>query len=119
MPDFPSIGCHAVAQYPSAFEVTFPLVIQRSVDGIEQRFLRPGQARRGWRILLQRLSEADAQTVMAFFRSVKGRASSFRFQDPWTGQWHEPCWFQSDTLPLLHTSDDRFEGELLITAPEG
>jgi hypothetical protein len=50
--------------------------------------------------------------------SLQGRAGSFRFQDPWTGQWHEPCWFDTDTLSLTHQSDDRARADLRITTAE-
>lgn len=118
MPDFPQIGCHAVAQYPSSLELAYAVTVQRSVDGSEQRFVRPGRSRRGWRIQLARLSESDAWRVTEFFGSLKGRATSFRFQDPWTGAWHEPCWFDLDVLPLTQQSDDLLQGELLISTPE-
>lgn len=118
MPNFPVIGCHAVAQYPSAFETSFAVSIQRAVDGSEQRFVRPGQARRSWRILLHRLHPEDAERVVGFFTSLQGRASSFRFQDPWTGQWYEPCWFDTDTLPVTHESDQHARADLRIVTAE-
>lgn len=114
MPDFPEIGCHAIAQYPSSFELRAPVVVQRYVDGTEQRFLDRLPATRTWRIQLQRLSEADATLVRDFFRAVAGSGTSFRFQDPWTAEWIEPCWFRTDELSLDHIADDLFTGELDI-----
>jgi len=118
MPDFPQIGCSAVAQYPSSLGLSWPTVVQRSVDGSEQRFVRPGEVRRSWRIRLERLTESDAQRVADFFRAVKARATPFRFQDPWTSLWHDPCWFDSDELELIHRGDDMLQGELRISTTE-
>ncbi len=118
MPDFPQIGCHAVAQYPSSYELSYAVTVQTAVDGTEQRFVRRGSSKRGWHVRLARLNTEDAQRVAEFFVSVKGRAASFRFQDPWTGQWHEPCWFDSDTLNLTYEGDDWLTGELRISASE-
>ncbi len=118
MPDFPQIGCRAVAQYPSSFELSFAVAVQRAVDGSEQRFLRPGRSQHTWRIQLANLRAQDARRVMDFFASLRGRATSFRFRDPWTGHWHEPCWFRSDTLLLTHLADDSLQGELLISTTE-
>lgn len=118
MPDFPEIGCYAVAQYPSSFELAWPVVVQTAVNGSEQRFARPGRASRTWQIRLERLSEEDANEVWGFFRQLKGRASTFRFRDPWTEQWHDPCWFDTDELAFTHLSEGVFQGELLITTKE-
>lgn len=118
MPDFPQIGCASVAQHPSSFDVSWPGVVQRSVDGSEQRFVRPGMRNRVWRIRLDRLGEADTHRVFSFFRSMKGRATSFRFLDPWSNVWHEPCWFATDELQFVHEDMDRLRGTLLITTKE-
>lgn len=118
-PVFPEIGCGAVAQYPASFEVAHAVRVQRSVDGTEQRFLRSGQSWRRWLIRLQRLTEEDAGKLREFFASVQGRATAFRFRDPWTMQWHEPCWFESDILSLDQLGDDQLQGELTIATKEG
>lgn len=114
MPDFPEIGCGAIAQYPSSYEIQAPAVIQHYVDGSEQRFASHAKRQRIWRIGLQRLSEADAVRVREFYASVAGRTSGFRFRDPWTGTWFEPCWFKNDSLVLDHWHDDVFAGEIEI-----
>lgn len=118
MPDFPEIGCYAVAQYPSSFELNWPLVVQTAVDGSEQRFAPVGEARRIWQIQLESLRESDASRVWGFFRELKGQAGSFRFQDPWTQQWHDPCWFDTDDLAFTHLSEGVFQGELRIVTKE-
>ncbi|MCC6261965.1 MAG: DUF2460 domain-containing protein [Bryobacterales bacterium] len=118
MPDFPEIGCHAVAQHPASFEILAPVVIQRYVDGGEQRFPAGFPMQRSWTIRLQRLNEADAARVTGFFESVAGRATSFRFRDPWTGVWFETCWFKSDALALEHTHNGMFAVEIEIFAED-
>ncbi len=118
MPDFPEIGCQAIAQYPSSYEIVAPTVIQQYVDGGEQRFATTDAIRRTWVLRLDRLSESDANRVWDFFESVNGRSASFRFKDPWTNAWVEPCWFESDSLAFDHLSDGVFQGELHIYAEE-
>ncbi len=118
MPDFPAIGCHAVAQYPASFEILAPVVIQRYIDGGEQRFPGTGRMRRTWTIRLRSLDEASAGRVADFFASVSGRATSFRFQDPWTGEWFDTCWFKDDALALEHTRNGMFAGEIEIFAED-
>ena len=118
MPDFPEIGCHAVAQYPASFTILAPTVIQQYVDGSEQRFPGDIRMRRTWTIRLQRLDEASTERVRNFFASVAGRATSFRFRDPWTGVWFETCWFNSDALSLDHLRNGVFAGELEIIAED-
>ena len=118
MPDFPAIGCQAVAQYPSAYEIVTPTSIQRYVDGGEQRFATVAPVTKSWVIRLERLSESDATRVWEFFESTAGRSASFRFQDPWTGQWHEPCWFENDSLAFDHLREGVFQGELQIHCEE-
>lgn len=114
MADFPDVGCRAVAQYPSSYEVVTPAVIQRYVDGGEQRFAAHAPMRRIWKIRWGSLDEASAVRVQRFFESVSGRAVSFRFQDPWTGAWFENCWFKNDELAFEHIRDGIFTGELEI-----
>lgn len=118
MPDFPEIGCHAVAQYPSSFTLRTPVIVQQYIDGTEQRFRDSQPALRQWRIQLRNLTQKDAEAVRAFFSSVFGSASSFRFRDPWTGAWVDRCWFRSDTLDLDHLADDSFSGEFEIYAED-
>jgi uncharacterized protein (TIGR02217 family) len=116
--EFPELSCGSVAQYPSRFAVMRKVTIQRTVDGLEQRFVRRGQARRRWQIRWQQLSEADAVKLREFFEAVRGRATGFRFRDPWTGQWHEPCWFESDAMGFEHRGTNQLRGELTITTRE-
>lgn len=118
MPDFPEIGCHAVAQYPASFEILAPTIVQQYVDGGEQRFPGSARMRRTWTVRLQRLDEASAGRVCDFFASVAGRATSFRFRDPWTGAWFDPCWFKTDSLPFEHVREGAFTGEIEIFAED-
>ena len=118
MPDFPEIGCQAVAQYPASFEILTPTVIQQYVDGGEQRFPSHSRVRRTWTIRLQRLDEASAARILDFFNSLAGRSTRFRFRDPWTGAWFETCWFNDDALSLDHPRDGVCAGEIEIFAED-
>jgi len=118
MADFPEIGRYAVAQYLSSFELLWPATVQTAVDGSEQRFVRRARAMKTWNIRLDWLREDDADKVWKFFTEQGGRAGGFRFRDPWTNEWHEPCWFDTDDLAFVHLSEGVFQGNLVISTQE-
>jgi hypothetical protein len=98
MPLFPKLATGAIAQYPATRTVQHRTRVIQYIDGSEQRLTRGSAPVRRWIIKLDQLTEREADEVLAFFASVRGRAGRFDFEDPWSGEIISDCRFEQDQL---------------------
>ena len=98
MASFPTLKTGVVAQYPSDRTRKFATQVYRFMDGAEQRFAQYPAPLKKWTIRLDMLDEAELVEVESFFVSQAGRAGSFSFTDPWSGQAFANCSFDSDEM---------------------
>ena len=100
MADFPVLRTGAVAQYPSDHVIERASTTVRFVDGAEQRWRETGNGGLRWVLRFRALDESEAATLASFFEAQGGRAGHFSFADPRTGELHDDCSFDQDTLSL-------------------
>jgi hypothetical protein len=93
MADFPSI---ATAQVGTTEAVYLPQVRTEFEGGYVQSRKSTTRARKRWNLYWNALSEADYQTLEAFF--IANQGGSFNWTHPITSTVHV-CRFSGDTLP--------------------
>jgi uncharacterized membrane-anchored protein len=111
---FPRLKTGAVAQYPASRSVEYATRVFRFLEGSEQRYRERGSAVRRWVIRLDKLDEAELQTLQEFFGSVQGRAGSFSFVDPWDEAEHENCSLEDDTMAVELSGEMRGRTVLVV-----
>jgi len=116
MGEFPRLKTGAVTQYPASRSVEYATAVYRFVDGSEQRCRERGAAVRRWVIRLERLDEAELQSLQEFFGSVQGRTGSFSFVDPWDDVTYEDCSLEGDEMAVEVSGEMR--GQTVVVVRE-
>jgi len=98
MTSFPHLKTGVEAQYPLASQTQFATDVIVFMDGAEQRFARYAAPLRKWTIRLSLLDEGELNTILAFFRTQRGRDGVFCFTDPADGTLYPSCSFVSDSI---------------------
>lgn len=114
MGEFPKLKTGAVAQYPAGRRVEYATQIFRFLDGSEQRYREQGAPVRRWVIRLDRVDEAELQSLAEFFTSVQGRAGSFSFVDPWDEVTYGDCRLEDDAMAVELSGEMRGRTVLVV-----
>jgi hypothetical protein len=113
---FPRLKTGALAQYPTARELTRPVATVRFLDMGRQSYLDSRDSLRRWRLRLNLLDESELAAVMEFFTAMRGSLGRFDFEDPATGDVVANCRFDEDELAL--SSSGEFNGQTALTVRE-
>ena len=65
---------------------------------------------------MERLDEAELQSLQEFFGSVQGRAGSFSFVDPWDDVTYEDCSLEGDEMAVEVSGEMR--GQTVVVVRE-
>lgn len=114
MSAFPRLKTGAVMQYPASRTVEHATRVHRFVDGGEQRYRERGAPLRRWVIRLDRLDEAELQSLQEFFVQAQGRAGTFSFLDPWDDVTYDNCSLEDDDLTVEVSGEMRGRTELRV-----
>jgi hypothetical protein len=98
MDRFPKLKTGAAAQYPAQRETRRATETRRFLDSAEQRYRDFAEAKRSWRLRLDRLTSSELADIREFFVRMRGSQTEFEFEDPWTGAIVSPCRFAQDAL---------------------
>ncbi len=94
---FPALKTGALAQYGSSREIRYHTEVLRYLDGSEQRIVhRPAELR--WQLVYEQLTESEVRMLADFFHVSQGAVGRFQFNDPWTGEVLENCYFDQDEI---------------------
>ena len=117
MPEsFPRLKTGALAQYPTAEELTRPVETVRFLDMGRQAYVDSRGSPRRWRLRLHLLDESELAAVVEFFTAMRGSLGRFDFEDPATGDVVANCRFDDDELTL--TSSGELNGQTILTMRE-
>jgi hypothetical protein len=97
---FPRLKTGALAQYPATRALEFNTGVVRFIDGSEQRCRLRRAPGKKWIVRLELLDETELIRLSAFFQAAAGRAGTFEFRDPWTGELFANCSFEIDELGM-------------------
>jgi hypothetical protein len=114
MAAFPKLKTSAITQYPATRRATYQNQTVRFLDGTDQRYRDSKGARYAWQISLSELDEGELAAVEEFFLANQGEFGSFAFTDPWDGQVHSDCSFESDELAVQSQAEMRGSTTLTI-----
>jgi hypothetical protein len=103
---FPKLKTGSAVQYPIDVAQSFSTEVLQFLAGDEQRYLKAPGLLRTWQIQLNRLDEAELQTLEAFFVAASGSFDTFTFTDPDSGTSFPNCFIAQEVL------QERFTGEL-------
>ena len=111
---FPLLKTASAVQYPLTVSDSFATEVLQFLAGDEQRYpVSPG-ALRAWRIPLDKLDEAEIQSIAAFFVAASGSFETFSFVDPATGTSYPDCFIAEDVLLEAFTGELRSGVNILI-----
>jgi Conserved hypothetical protein 2217 (DUF2460) len=111
---FPILKTGSAVQYPFNAADSFATEVLQFMAGDEQRYLSTAGALRAWRVQLDRLDEAELQSLEAFFVAASGSFETFAFTDPASGTSYPNCFIAGDLLQEEFTGELRSGVSLLI-----
>jgi hypothetical protein len=114
MAQFPTLKTGATAQYPLQLTLNYRADVVWFLDGSEQRFRNSPSVLHQWAIALDRLDEDEMASLESFFLANQGRAGTFSFTDPWSGQVFANCSFAADDMALTFSAPLSGKTQLII-----
>jgi hypothetical protein len=111
---FPLLKTASAVQYPLNVSDSFSVDVLQFLAGDEQRYLATAASLRTWRIQLDRLDEAELQSIEAFFVTAAGSFDTFSFTDPASGVSYPNCFIAGDLLQETFTGELRAGVDVLI-----